>query len=186
MVKMLRDTTGRFSFRRTSMTTSLQTWSTFANDKEFALNDSDKSYFRAKTRRHFHNAVLTKFLELSDDTQISKAKLARRLNISPSQITRWLSSPGNWQIDTLSDLLLAMSCQASLFAEELASVGPANYVHPASTESSKEENDLIEQTPTKSEEQTKVKYIFEDKLGLDKPTSTSSGSSVGYMIEKFM
>jgi hypothetical protein len=39
----------------------------------------------------------------------NKAKLARRLDKRPEQITRWLSEPGNLTFDTLSDLLLGLS-----------------------------------------------------------------------------
>lgn len=116
------------------MTTSLKEWSAYANDEASPLNESDKAYFQAKMRRHVHGVVLERFMELSDDDRISRAALAKRLGLSRAQITRWLSSPGNWTLDTLSDLLLAMNCQASIIAEKISSQGPRNFVHEFSQE----------------------------------------------------
>ena len=36
---------------------------------------------------------------------ITKAELADRLGKGPDQINHWLATPGNWTLDTLSDLL---------------------------------------------------------------------------------
>lgn len=73
------------------------------------------SYFRARLKNELYDAVITHFLEKN----ISKAELARRLGKKPEQITRWLSSPGNWTLDTLSDLLLGMKCEPSISVVDL-------------------------------------------------------------------
>src|SRR5208282_3088978 len=39
---------------------------------------------------------------------VTKKELAIRLGKDPAQITRWLSAPSNFELDTLSDILLAM------------------------------------------------------------------------------
>jgi transcriptional regulator with XRE-family HTH domain len=44
---------------------------------------------------------------------LTKATLARRLGKAPEQITRWLASPGNLRLDTVSDILLAMRHELS-------------------------------------------------------------------------
>ena len=72
-------------------------------------------------------------MNLSEEEGFSRADLARKLRARPSQITRWLSSPGNWTLDTISDLLLAMSCRAHLTADDLADVNKGNYAHKFST-----------------------------------------------------
>ena len=125
------------------MTTSLKTWSSYGSDNDSTLNASDLSYFRAKTRKNVHNVVLQRFVELSDAGEMSRAKLADRLDVSRSQITRWLSSPGNWTLDTLSDLLLAMNCKTSVVAEEIASQGQGNYFHELSAPASHDSSDLV-------------------------------------------
>lgn len=132
------------------MTTSLKTWSNYANDSDSALSVADKSYFRARTRNHVHGVVLQRFVELSDTGQLSRAKLADRLGVGRAQITRWLSSPGNWTLDTLSDLLLAMNCHASLCAEELAEQGQGNYLHAFSQAAQPNDGDLAVENEDRS------------------------------------
>lgn len=68
------------------------------------------AYFRARLKNRLHEVVLNYFVALD----INKADLARKLGRKPEQITRWLGSPGNWTLDTLSDLLLGMGCEPSL------------------------------------------------------------------------
>ena len=47
--------------------------------------------------------------------------MARRIHKRPEQITRLLGAPGNWTLDTVSDLLLGMG-----FEPELSAVAIAN------------------------------------------------------------
>jgi len=53
--------------------------------------------------------MVTKEFDVYKSKGGNKAKLARRLDKRPEQITRWLSEPGNLTFDTLSDLLLGLS-----------------------------------------------------------------------------
>jgi hypothetical protein len=62
-------------------------------------------YFRERQRLRLYELVMREFLR----TGITKAELARRMGRKPEQITRWLGAPGNWTLDTISDLLLAIS-----------------------------------------------------------------------------
>jgi hypothetical protein len=70
-------------------------------------------YFRERFRRRLHQLILEEFVRL-EAAGISRAHLARRINRKPEQITRWLAAPGNWTLDTVSDLLLAMGGEVSL------------------------------------------------------------------------
>lgn len=79
------------------------------------IPDGKQSYFRTRLKNSFHDVVLTQFADLN----INKADLARRLGKEPAQITRWLGSPGNWTLDTLSDILLGMGCEPQLFINDL-------------------------------------------------------------------
>jgi hypothetical protein len=69
------------------------------------------AYFRAQLRYELHRLVLDEFLKQKDQQEITKADLARRLGRKPSWISRSLGAPGNWTIDTVSDLLLGMKAQ---------------------------------------------------------------------------
>jgi len=52
-----------------------------------------------------HELVLEEFQK----SGLSQAALARRLNTRPELISRRLGAPGNWRLDTVSDLLFAIS-----------------------------------------------------------------------------
>jgi DNA-binding phage protein len=62
----------------------------------------------AYDREYFRNVILQELLLALELSGATKAELARRLNKRPEQITRWLSAPGNLEIDTVSNLLSAM------------------------------------------------------------------------------
>lgn len=77
------------------------------------------AYFRARLTNEIHAVVLEQFARLRGEGKINKKKLAERIGRSPEQITRWLSGPGNWTIETLSDLLLGMKCEARVSVSSL-------------------------------------------------------------------
>src|SRR6266850_1150188 len=62
-------------------------------------------YFRARHRMKLYSLVLGEFKK----SGISQAELCRRLRKGPAQISRLLGGPGNWSLDTVSDLLFAIS-----------------------------------------------------------------------------
>jgi hypothetical protein len=63
------------------------------------------AHFRQRTRERIYELVLQEF----ERSSLTQAELARRLGKNPSIISRLLSSPGNWSLDTVSDLLFAIS-----------------------------------------------------------------------------
>ena len=127
------------------MTTSKKTWSDFEQISADPLTEAEKVYFREYTRRNIHDAILKKFIEVSSESGVTRTQIAQRLGINKSQVTRWLSSSHNWTVDSVSDLLLAMASRASFQTEDLGSVRPGNYAHPAllksETETTKSHND---------------------------------------------
>jgi hypothetical protein len=62
------------------------------------------AYFRARNRRKLHSLVLKEFR----DSGITQAELCLRLRKDPATISRMLGAPGNWGLDTASDLLFAI------------------------------------------------------------------------------
>lgn len=84
------------------------------------------AYFRARLSNKLHQLILVEFEKLSKAGKINKAKLARRIGKEPAQVTRLLGAPGNWTIDTFSDLALGMGCEPkinlSTFMEQQASL----------------------------------------------------------------
>ena len=69
------------------------------------LSAASLEYFRQRQRNRLYELVLTQF----GKSGLTRAALARRLGCRPEQVTRWLRAPGNWKLDTVSDLLLAVS-----------------------------------------------------------------------------
>jgi hypothetical protein len=54
-------------------------------------------------------AALTLVMREFKKAGISRATLARRLGKRPEQVSRLLGGPGNWTLDTVSDLLFAIN-----------------------------------------------------------------------------
>jgi hypothetical protein len=69
------------------------------------------SYFRTRFRLTLHSLILDGFLE---QKHLTKAKLARRIGRKPEAVNRLLANPGNWTLDTVSDLLLAIGAELQL------------------------------------------------------------------------
>ena len=63
------------------------------------------AYFRERQRNRIHDLVLREFIK----SGMTKTQLAHRMGRSLSRVTKWLGAPGNWELDTVSDFLLAIS-----------------------------------------------------------------------------
>lgn len=71
----------------------------------------DLHYFRQRQRNNFYDAVISRFVALAKTEGLTKKQLAQRLGKSPAQITKLLKGSTNMQMDTISDLLLAMGAE---------------------------------------------------------------------------
>ena len=81
------------------------------------------AYFRGRLSNRIHELVLTEFARLSKAGLINKAQLAERIGRKPEQVTRWLGTPSNWTLETVSDLLLAMGLEPRIAVVQLADAG---------------------------------------------------------------
>jgi hypothetical protein len=78
-----------------------------------------------------YELVVSEFLKKERAGELSRADLARRIGRKPEQITRWLGAPGNWTIETVSDLLLAISkAELNFELSPLENRAPRNYAGP--------------------------------------------------------
>jgi hypothetical protein len=86
------------------------------------------AYFRERFRDRLYELVVSEFLRREASGQITRAKLARRIGRKPEQITRWLGAPGNWTLETVSDLMLAI-CKAEpkISLQTLQNRAPRNF-----------------------------------------------------------
>jgi len=83
------------------------------------------AYLQERQRNNLYSFILKKFLERG----ISKADLARRINYDPARITRLLGAPGNWTLDTISDLLVGVAGEELVPASRsLQNISPQNYM----------------------------------------------------------
>jgi hypothetical protein len=88
------------------------------------------AYFQERLRGRIYHFVLSRFFE-AERHGLTKALLARRLGSDPAVVSRLLGAPGNWTLDTVSNLLLGIA------AEELEPASssvlnrrPRNFVAP--------------------------------------------------------
>jgi hypothetical protein len=106
----------------TAQMTTYRTASAWTSDPS-QLSKKQVGYYRARLKNRVHQLVLEQFLKL-EDGGLSRAELARRIYKRPEIITRLLGSPGNWTLDTLSDLMLAMGYEPALSVYNLAHETP--------------------------------------------------------------
>jgi hypothetical protein len=71
-------------------------------------------YFQARNKRRAYSLVMKEFKK----SGLSQADLARRLGKGPDVVCRLLAAPGNWTLDTVSDLLFAISGSVPAFSVE--------------------------------------------------------------------
>jgi hypothetical protein len=89
------------------------------------------AYFRARLRYALHDLVLREFVRQEDAGKINKAQLARRIGRKPEQVSRWLGAPGNWTIDTVSDLLIGMAVEPGVRIVHFDQITPIASVQAA-------------------------------------------------------
>jgi hypothetical protein len=88
------------------------------------------SYFRERLRNRIHQFLLREFMTRQQEG-LTQADVARILGRRPEQINRWLGTPGNCTLDTVSDLLLAISkAELELNADPLEGRAARNYRAP--------------------------------------------------------
>src|SRR4051794_35496273 len=90
------------------------------------------AYFRERLRNRIHQFIIREFMARQQEG-LTQADVARTLDRRPEQINRWLGSPGNWELDSISDLMLAISkSELDFKSEPLEGRAPRNYGGPQS------------------------------------------------------
>jgi hypothetical protein len=77
-------------------------------------------YIRARNRQRAFNLVIREFKK----SGLTQADLARRLGKAPEIVSRLLSRPCNWELDTFSDLLFAISGAVPRFEADYPLIAP--------------------------------------------------------------
>lgn len=82
-----------------------------STSKSLALSDRHIFYFRQRLKNRLFQSVIACFARQAETKGLTKRDLALRLKKDPAQLTRLLSGSGNWTLDTVSELLLAMDSE---------------------------------------------------------------------------
>ena len=93
----------------TPMNTS-QTSFLYEIERDESIPLGKLAYLRERTRNLLYDFIIKKFLE-AEKNGLSQAELARRIGKRPEVVSRWLGAPGNWRIDTISDLLVGIGAE---------------------------------------------------------------------------
>jgi hypothetical protein len=86
------------------MSTSQTTWILAPTEGE-KVPKTTFAYLRTRNKRRLYSLVIKEFKK----SGITQAELARRLGRNPDVVCRWLAAPRNWELDTVSDILFAIS-----------------------------------------------------------------------------
>lgn len=112
---------------------------------------SDLAYIRTRNRLSAFNAVKDEFQR----SGITQKELAERLNMNAGQLSRLLGAPGNWTLDTVAELLWAISGARTTYPLEFPlTKAKRNNTRPSFAKDIKSTNT----TTTKS-------MVFNPKLG---------------------
>lgn len=95
----------RHILEQTSMSTSRINSILCRPEGDHKIASSTLAYFRARNRNQIYDLVMNEFAK----SGVSQAVLARRLGKGTDQVCRWLGAPGNWTLDSVSDLLFVIS-----------------------------------------------------------------------------
>jgi hypothetical protein len=68
-----------------------------------------RAYFQERLRGRLFDLIMSRFIEARETSGLTQRALARRIGNRPDRVNRLLASPGNWTLDTLSDLLLGIA-----------------------------------------------------------------------------
>lgn len=69
-----------------------------------------RSYIGQRAKNEFYDYVMEKFRA----SGLTQADIARKIERNPGQINRMLAGPGNWTIETIAELLAAISAEELL------------------------------------------------------------------------
>lgn len=94
------------------------------------LSRRDIAYYRRRQQNRLFSGLAQFFANEAESGRITRKEIAQRLDKDPAQITRWLSSPTNFELDTISDLLLAMGAEMDTRIVRFSDRAKPNYVHP--------------------------------------------------------
>ncbi|MDP1547854.1 MAG: helix-turn-helix transcriptional regulator [Anaerolineales bacterium] len=90
----------------------------------------DRAYYRQRQKNRVFTELVQFVADEAERRGITKRELAEVVERDPAQITRWLSAPSNFELDTLSDILLALGAEMDHRIVRFSDRAKPNDVHP--------------------------------------------------------
>lgn len=101
---------------------------------------SKRAYYQERFRGRVFDFLLGLFLR-EKEKGLTQAKLARRIGKSPEVINRWLGSPTNLTLDSISDLLIGIAGEELVpQSKSVLQRAPRNYMESDRTLSKQTKN----------------------------------------------
>lgn len=95
------------------------------------ISKAERAAARMDARLAIAGAVVARYEELAREKGLTRSAIADRLGCSRAHISRLLAGNGNWTLDTVGDLLVAMDAHvASVTVVETEAVPARNGAHP--------------------------------------------------------
>jgi hypothetical protein len=88
------------------------------------------AYYRRRHQNRLFSELAQFFAHEADNGRITRKEIAQKLSKDPAQITRWLSAPSNLELDTISDILLAMGAEMDNRIVRFVDRAKPNFAHP--------------------------------------------------------
>jgi len=109
-------------------TSQMPKMSTSSTDQPIPLDEI--AYHNRRLQNLVFDEVIRAFAVEKKEGRISRALLAKRIDKRPEQITRWLSSPSNSTLDTISTILIGMKAELEPRVIFFRDAVKPNYAHP--------------------------------------------------------
>jgi hypothetical protein len=99
-----------------------------------ALTTREKAYYRQRQKNRVFGSIAEFFASGAERGEFSRKLLAEKLGKDPAQITRWFSGPSNLELDSISDILLAMDAEMDWRVVSFKDRSKPNYRHEIFTD----------------------------------------------------
>ena len=88
------------------------------------------AYFEQRFRNRIYETVVRALEGESKENKLKRKDIAARIGKKQSQVSRWLAGPGNWTLDTISDLLFAIDAELDFKVTRFKDKKKKNEFHP--------------------------------------------------------